>query len=108
MQTRLCAVAAGDREVWMPANGHWLLLITHVLRRDGRGHILARELDGEVEIGLRKPVAAEVPCVDRARYRLAIGCGGNLYGIPLPGEAASVHGVQLRARLLAGEVRRQG
>src|SRR6201992_3291631 len=102
MQPPLCAVAARDREVWMPANGHWLLLITHVLRRDGRGHILARELDGEVEIGLRKPVAAEVSCVNRAGHSLAIGRVGDLHIIGLRSEDESVDGVHLRTRLLAG------
>ena len=104
MEAHLGAVAGGQVEVGMPADGHGLGLVAHVVRHDAGVHGVGGEGDGEVEVGLREPVAAEVAGMNHAGDLLAAGDGlfRDVVGLGLEDEA--VHGVALGAGQLADVV----
>ena len=67
----------GLRWEWLgrvPADGHRFGFPAYILCGDGYFDRRAGQRDGEVEIGLREPVAAEIACVNDTCYRLAVGC----------------------------------
>ena len=73
MQAGLGAVAGGHVEVGMPADGHGLGFAADVLRHDDGVDGIGGQGDGEVEIGLGEPVAAEVAGMDDAGDFFAAG-----------------------------------
>ena len=100
---RLLAVAAGDGEVRVPADGHRLIFIADVLRGDGGVDGVAGKRDGEVEIGLREPVAAEVAGVNGASDGLAVGGGLRFSRLGLARRGSGRASRAFRRRLLAGK-----
>ena len=92
----------------MPSNGHGLGFAADVLRHDDGVNGISGQGDGEVEVGLREPVAAEVAGVNDARdfFAAVDVLFGYVVGFGLQYEA--VHGMTLCTGILADIVCRQG
>ncbi len=97
MDAHLGAVAGGQVEIRMPADGDGLGFGADVAGDDAGVHGVGGEGDGEVEVGLGEPVAAEVAGMDDAGDLLAAGdvFYGDVVGFGLEDEP--VHGVALGA-----------
>ena len=107
LQSHLGAVTAWYLEVGMPADRHRLQLLAYVLGRDRSVDGVSGKRNGQVQVGVRKPVAAKISRVDDAGDRLPVRSGLRLKIFHLSLRNQAVDCNCSSAGLLAGKVRRQ-
>ena len=107
VQAGLGAVAGWNVEVRMPSDGHGLGFGTDILRYDHGVYSVGGQGDGELQISLREPMAAEVAGMNYARdFLAAVNVFlGYIFGLRLQDQA--MHGVLFGTGQLADIVRRQ-